>query len=318
MALPRRNAGDASVIVPTKDGARYIEEVLTAVFAQRGPLREVLLIDSGSRDGTLEIARRFPVRVHEIPPAAFNHGRTRNLGASLTDGTYIVFLTQDATPADDRWLERLLAPLEADPLVAGTCSALLPRPGCHPMEAREILEVSPGSGERAETRVHSAEADPEYSHAPWRQTVFWNTAGALRRAVWERYPLAEVDFAEDQEWAKRVLDAGFRTVIVGDSLVIHSHSYGPIRQLRRCIAHGRAMRELFGYVPVWSLRLVPRHVRESVRADWEFCSRRGIKGSRLAWAVRSAAWHTASVVGHWWGARSAGRPETRPRTGERS
>src|SRR5437660_6132837 len=90
-----------SVVIPVKDGDRYLEEVLAAV-ARENP-DEVLVIDSGSRDASLAIARRAGVDVLNIEPEAFGHGRTRNLGAERTHGDLICFLTQDATPCPG-WL----------------------------------------------------------------------------------------------------------------------------------------------------------------------------------------------------------------------
>ena len=109
-----------SIILLTKNGHRYIKEVLDAVISQtQPPAREVILIDSGSTDGTWEIASSFPISTHRIPPEEFNHGETRNLGARLASpqSRYLVYLTQDATPLEG-WLENLLRPLRADKLVA--------------------------------------------------------------------------------------------------------------------------------------------------------------------------------------------------------
>jgi len=99
-----------SVAIPVLNGERYLAEVLATVFAQRLDDRlEVLVIDSGSRDGSVEIARAAGARVLEIPPEEFGHGRTRNLAVAETSGDLVAFLTQDSTPADDGWLAALTA-----------------------------------------------------------------------------------------------------------------------------------------------------------------------------------------------------------------
>ena len=90
-------APSASVAIPVKDGARWLEQMLAAVLVQELGL-EVLVIDSGSRDHSVDIARAAGVSVLEIEPASFGHGRTRNLGAQRTSGELVCFLTQDATP----------------------------------------------------------------------------------------------------------------------------------------------------------------------------------------------------------------------------
>ena len=85
-----------SVVIPVKDGEERLEEVLAAVRAQ-GDL-ELIVIDSGSRDHSREIARAAGADLIEIPPEEFGHGRTRNLGAERASGDLICFLTQDAVP----------------------------------------------------------------------------------------------------------------------------------------------------------------------------------------------------------------------------
>ncbi|HWX87486.1 MAG TPA: glycosyltransferase family A protein, partial [Solirubrobacteraceae bacterium] len=87
-----------SVVIPVKDGERYLRELLEAL-AREGP-SETLVIDSGSRDRSREIARAAGVEVLEIEPTEFAHGKTRNLGAERTSGELICFLTQDATPCE--------------------------------------------------------------------------------------------------------------------------------------------------------------------------------------------------------------------------
>ena len=101
--------GLVTVAVPVLNGAAYLDEVLTAVRSQQVDREvELLVVDSGSTDGSLEIARRHGARIHELPKSEFSHGGTRNLIMELARGDQVAFLTQDATPAGDGWLAALL------------------------------------------------------------------------------------------------------------------------------------------------------------------------------------------------------------------
>src|SRR5215475_2730683 len=91
-----------TVAIPVLNGAEYLDEVLGAVRSQDVEREvELLVVDSGSTDGSLEIAERHAARVHEIPKSEFSHGGTRNLMMRLAQGEHVAFLTQDATPAHE-------------------------------------------------------------------------------------------------------------------------------------------------------------------------------------------------------------------------
>ena len=306
---PRRRGiviADVSIILLTKNGARYLEAVLTAIFSQRTSRRvEVIAIDSGSTDGTVGILRRFPVSLRQIPPEQFNHGGTRNLGASLAEGPFLIFLSQDAEPANDRWLDHLVSPLEENTEVAGVYPGFLPRPGCHPMEQREILDWPLVSAEIGVPLVKWAVGNPDYAANPWPYIHFPNTCSCIRRSVWAKCPFKPVNFAEDQEWAKRVLEAGYATVFNPKAVIFHSHSYPARVQFHRCYDHGSAMRELFGKreVPLFR-KIVPAAIRD-VTLDMAFCKRRGYSAlSRLRWMGPAMAWHLAKYAGLWMGTHS--------------
>ncbi len=80
-----------SIVIPVKDGISTIKQCLDAIFAQTLiDQTEVIIIDSGSTDGTLDIINLYPVRLYQIPPGTFNHGATRNYGVSLTKGEFVV------------------------------------------------------------------------------------------------------------------------------------------------------------------------------------------------------------------------------------
>jgi len=81
-----------SVVIPVKNGGKTIKECLDGIFTQSlAHMVEVILIDSGSTDNTLDIARKYPVQITRIHPSAYNHGETRNLGAEIAKGEFIVY-----------------------------------------------------------------------------------------------------------------------------------------------------------------------------------------------------------------------------------
>jgi len=292
-----------SIIILVKNGGASLEEVLKGVFFQKMEDEiEVVAIDSGSRDGSREILARFPVRVSEIPPETFNHGETRNLGASLSRGALLVFLTQDALPGNDEWLRRLVAPLQEDPLVAGAFSSHRPRKDCPLMERRQILHTALTSGH--ERRVNAASGNAEYEKNPYPFIWFSNTSSCLRREIWEKFPFRPLHFAEDQDWAKRVLDAGYKTVYVPDSIVIHSHHYRPVKNFRRHFEHAEAMKEIFGKEEFPRFRAIFSATRRSVLADFRFLrSETGSGWSFCRWFFPSLFWYLSAFTGLWLGTR---------------
>jgi rhamnosyltransferase len=290
-----------SIIILVKNGDAYLEEVLKEVFTQEiEETFEVIAIDSGSIDNTKEILAKFPVHVEEIPPAAFNHGETRNHGAQLAKGEYLVYLTQDATPFDRIWLERLVRPLKEDPLVAGAFSSQRPRGGCHLMEKRQILQTELTSGKVM--RVNSAIGNPEYERNRYPFIWFSNTSSCIRKQVWERYPFRKVEFAEDQDWAQRVLEAGYKTVYVPESIVLHSHNYRPVKNFRRHFEHAKAMKEIFGKEEFPRFKHIYAATQDSVKADFRFFkSEEGNGWGFLRWFFPSLFWYLSAFTGLWLG-----------------
>jgi len=301
-----------SLLLLVKNAEPYLEELLTAVFAQRHPYDlKVVAVDSGSTDATAEILARHPLRVIQIPPQDFNHGETRNLAAREADpaSKYFVYLSQDALPADEFWLRNLIEPLEDDPVVAGTFSRHAPRPGASPSLARQLTTVWQTGG--SERLVKQMPADPaEYERDKFFYVYFSNTSSAIRREVWEHVPFRKLDFAEDADWADRVLRAGHKLIYTPDSIVLHSHDYRIIEQFRQNVDHTEAMVALFD----------PPHFRRPRRMllqlvsipcevvrDWRFMRASPFYvGTRLCqrtgWILRSPLWHAVSVLGSWTGA----------------
>lgn len=300
---------EISIILLTKNGEKYLEEVLQAVLSQKieDPY-EVIAIDSGSRDRTKEILKRFSVRIQEIPSSSFNHGETRNLGGRLSNGHYLVFLTQDATPMNESWLKNLIEPLKRYGQVAGAFSKQIPRRECPLMERRQILETELVSGDQE--RINSAFDNPDYERNPYRYIWFSNTSSAIRKEIWEKIPFRKLEFAEDQDWAKRVLEAGYQTVYVPTSVVIHSHHYRALKNFRRHYEHAKAMKEIFGKNEFPSFNDIFSATRYSVKADYRFYRSEG--GSRVGfikWFIPSLLWYLSAFSGLWLGTKRDKIPE---------
>ncbi len=182
---------------------------------------ELLVADSGSADGSAALARRLGARVLEIDPADFSHGGTRNRLIAEAAGDHVAFLTQDSVPAHGGWLAALLRGFTLADDVALACGPALPREGDSPMVRRELGEFfARFGGERVDRGV--AELGPA--------SFFSSANGAIARWAWERVPLREVPYAEDQVLARDVLAAGLAKAYVPAAAVVHSHDLPPLRR----------------------------------------------------------------------------------------
>ncbi len=289
-----------SIIIPTKNAERYLEEQLKAIFSQEDvPRPEVVIIDSGSTDKTIQIAARYPARLISIKPEEFNHGATRNLGAREAKGGYLVFLTQDATPADGSWLKNLLNPLREDPAVAGAFSRHMPRPGCSLPLERQIEEEWPQAGGKQRIVKQVSSREELDARKPY-YVYFANTSSCLRRSAWERFPFRDVDFGEDVDWAERVLLAGYKIVYEPDSAVLHSHDYRLREQLRQHYDYGRMVRSA-RLAPTVTLRRSAKTFLVSLRDDLRYLKRTGRPMEQFFFSV---PFHACCVLGRWLGEHS--------------
>ena len=130
-----------TVAIPVLNGGGLFGEVLESLNAQRVDRKvEVLVADSGSTDGSPQLARHQGAEVIEIPPGHFSHGATRNLLVRRAAGSHVALITQDAVPADDRWLARLLEGFELARDVGLVFGPYRPRPEASLMVRRELDE----------------------------------------------------------------------------------------------------------------------------------------------------------------------------------
>jgi len=221
-----------SVVIPVKDGGIELARCLAGIAMQRVDEEvEVVVVDSGSTDGSADRARAAGARVHEIPAQAFGHGRTRNLGVDLSEGDLIVFTSQDAVADHDRWLALLAAAARSGPDVAGAYGRQLPHEDARPPE-RFFLDFLYGP----DARVQRLGPDDELT---FEATLFSNVNAAIPRSLLERFSFRDdLTMSEDQEWSRRVLRGGYALVYEPRAAVRHSHAYTIRTAFRRFFDSG--------------------------------------------------------------------------------
>jgi rhamnosyltransferase len=203
-----------SLVVRTYNEERYLDRVLAAARSCGPLLTEIVVVDSGSSDATLDIAKAHGAKIVYIEKADFSFGRSLNLGCAAAKGEVVVFLSGHCIPADENWLKSLLQPF-SDPQVAGVYGRQVGGEGTKFSEARvfekyyPLMEASQGA-------------------------AFCNNANAaLRRSVWNRFKFDEqLTGLEDIAMGKRLAEARFRIAYVPEASVIHLHheSWAQVRR----------------------------------------------------------------------------------------
>jgi rhamnosyltransferase len=302
---------EVSVIIPTRNAGPGFEEVLAAVRGQRSDLAyEVLVVDSGSSDGTPELARRHAARTLSIPRSEFNHGGTRNLGISEARGEFVAMIVQDAVPADESWLGALVENLAADERVAGAYSRQIPRPDCNPFTRHGLETHYTNLPERREQAIGDL---ARYEALPPSRKLeliaFDDVSSCIRRSAWERHPFRQLSFGEDLEWSERVLKAGYRIVYEPRSAVVHSHNRSAIYEMKRAYATHKLLGELAGFRALPSVGDLLARLPGLVRQRWKLAEAAG--GGRRLYAqavTRSVGDQLGVFLGGVAGARSGRVP----------
>lgn len=242
------NNVDISVVIPVKNGWKYLDSLLRAVFSQKiNSGFEVIIIDTGSIDKSLNIIRRYPVSLYQINEKSFNHGLTRNLGISKANGKYIILLTQDAIPFDSYWMKRLIDSLEKDERVAGVYSRHIPHKDCCFLARIMVSRFFTSETKRREGRIDKIEDYNKLSpEEKYRLCNFNNVSSCIRKSIWQVIPFSETDFGEDLEWSKKVLEAGYKIIYEPDSIVYHSHDFSVSEWYERNRINYKKLHSLFG------------------------------------------------------------------------
>ncbi|MBN2589147.1 MAG: glycosyltransferase family 2 protein, partial [Sedimentisphaerales bacterium] len=217
-----------SIVIRAYNEEKHIERLLTGISQQSIAGAEIILVDSGSTDHTIEIARRFNVKIININPHEFSFGRALNLGIQHATTELIVIASAHVYPVYPDWLEKLLAPLE-DPKFALAYGK------------QRGTDISKFSEQQIFIQWYPDQSITNQIHP------FCNNANAaIRRSVWEKQPYDEsLSGLEDLDWAKKALESGYRITYCAEAEIIHVHNETPMAVYHRYQREAMAYKHIF-------------------------------------------------------------------------
>ncbi|MES2431365.1 MAG: glycosyltransferase family 2 protein [Bacteroidota bacterium] len=236
-----------SVVIPIKDGDFWIEDLVKKLLSQTlADKTEVILVDSGSTDKTLDILAKYPVRVIHVQPQDFNHGETRNVGVRAAKGKYVVLTVQDALPQNDLWLQTLLDGFIDDEVVA-VCGQQIVG---HDLDKNPLKWFRP-INKPTFKRVQFKNGEYDLlSPAEKKNAAGWDdVTSCYRKDIMDQMPFQRTSFAEDCIWANEALKKGFALVYNYNARVYHYHHDEPFFAFKRCLIEWSVLYNIFKSVP---------------------------------------------------------------------
>lgn len=240
-----------SIIIPTKNAGTDFALTLEGIRNQIGIREiEVIIVDSGSTDDTIKLAKDYDALVYTIKPTEFNHGLTRNYGADQSTGDYILFMVQDALPISDHWLSNMVNVLESNEgIVAVTCRQVLRSDA--DLFARYLLWTYYRAMEfsRDEVRMTNSKFDDLSPTEKRRLCGLEDVCCLIRKDVFDKFKFKSIQYAEDLELGLRLQRNGFKIAFLYSVGVVHSHNRNASYYLRRGYVDSKLLPGILAYEP---------------------------------------------------------------------
>lgn len=253
----------ASIIILTKNAGRGFEKLLNRIQSQTYKDFDVVVVDSGSTDSTIEISESYGCIIKIIKPEDFHHSRTRNLGAELAEGEYLVYITQDSMPSDNFWLENLLSPFNDDN-VAGVYGRQIAYSGAKPMDKFFYSYFYPN-----EFKVLTKNDIKNEKEFYVRNVFVSDVNSCYRKDVFMEIKFKEdIIMAEDKDFAIRALLKGYKIIYEPKVVVYHSHNYGIISGFKRRFKDGYAFAQITGNGNANLTNLGIKYLKEEFKLLW--------------------------------------------------
>ncbi|MBI5702962.1 MAG: glycosyltransferase family 2 protein [Chloroflexota bacterium] len=219
---------NCSIVIRAYNEEKHIGRLLEGIRQQTVQDVEIILVDSGSTDGTVSVAEAFGARVVRIPSAEFTFGRSLNFGVQAATREFVVIASAHVYPVYPDWLESLLRPFE-DEQVALTYGK----------------QRGPAAAKFSEQQIYH-QWYPNASNFDQPTTFCNNANAAIRRSLWERHPYDEtLTGLEDVEWAKWAKEQGYKIAYVAEAEIIHVHNETPRGVYNRYRREAMALRRIY-------------------------------------------------------------------------
>jgi glycosyltransferase involved in cell wall biosynthesis len=240
--------GTVSVIIPTYNGGEELHSLIEILNNQAGIGKvEVIIVDSGSKDGSAELAAGLGAAVLRITQAEFSHSYARNLGTKNAAGEYLLFMTQDALPTGNNWLNRLMQPALQDNVVAVSCRQI-PKQGCDLLGRLSLWIHYRYLGILQSDRTLSLPKQTDYDSLRINGQLD-DVACLIRKDIFMQF-LYRGDYAEDLDLGIRLIQAGYKISLLSSVQVIHSHTRPAVYHLKRCIVETFALKKILPDFPI--------------------------------------------------------------------
>lgn len=208
---------DVSIVFRALNEEKYFEQALQACREQvlDDLTFDIVLVDSGSTDRTLEIAEEYDCQIVHIPKHQFSFGRSLNWGCEAASGDYLIFISAHCIPTHNRWLQNLIQPL-LDNIATYSYGRQLGN------EASKFSE-----------KQLFAKYFPDFDKSPQDGFFINNANSAITKSAWQTFKFDEdVTGLEDMVLGKQLVGAGEKIAYIADAPVIHIHEES-YRQVRR-------------------------------------------------------------------------------------
>ena len=242
-SLPFINT-NISVVIPTKNAGNHFNYLLRKLRGQRGLKEcEIIIVDSGSSDDTLSVARKEGAKIIEIAPEAFNHSLSRNRGAEGASGDLLLFMVQDALPLSNQWLWEMAKALEENDVVAVSCAEYPSSEqdlfyGMLTWNHYKILNLD-------KDRILSWDKSCSFPIGIRSNSQINNISSLIKREIFEKYKFQK-NYGEDLDLGMRLIRDGYKLGFLYTTRVMHSHQRSPYYFLKRAYVDKRFLAEIFG------------------------------------------------------------------------